>query len=134
MARVVRRAESVAVSAFARSPAGASAYLNMLVVEAGVASGDAGLLAELAGPLPVPGLLLGVLTFPAPWAAASSAVAAPPSVRAVLLRDSKKLLLPDVSPGGGLGVMAMPGVRPVPLLTRGLVVRVLLLRDSLKVL
>lgn len=79
-------------------------------------------------------VVLGVSTFPAPWAAASSAVAAPPSVRAMLLRDSKKLLLPDVSPAGVLGVTVAPGVRPAPWLTIGLVVRVLLLRDSLKVL
>ncbi len=111
----------------------ASAYLNIPVVEGGTASGDAGVLAALVGPMPVRRLLLGVLTFPTLWAAVPSAAAALPSVRAVLLRDSKKLLLPDGSPAGAPGVTAAPGVRPVPLLTMGLVVRVLLLRDSLKV-
>ena len=93
----------------------------MLLVEPGAAS---------AGPFPVRRLLFDVLIFEARWAVASSVTAALSGVRAVLLRDSKKLLLPDGSPVGVPGVTAAPGARPLPLLTMGLVVRALLLRNS----
>jgi len=102
----------------------------MLLVEPGAASAGAGLPAASAGPFPVRRLLFEVLIFEARWAAASSARPALSGLRAVLLRDSKKLLLPDESPVDVPGVAAAPGARPLPLLTMGLVVRALLLRNS----